>query len=86
MRSRERLIEVLRSVNHQWHGTMVRDDFAFAAGILGSPNHFNITNLEAQKLVSGYATGHPSPHIREIAAEALHYLKQDMEAGNAHPR
>jgi hypothetical protein len=81
MRSRERLIEVLRSVNGRWHGTLLMNDFRSAADILSAPYHLAIRSLETGELMDGYAKGHPSLHIRELAYEALHYLKEDARNG-----
>jgi hypothetical protein len=81
MRSRERLVEVLRSVNGRYHGTDLMNDFRFTADILSAPNHFPLTTTKTGELINGYAKGHPSPHIRELAAEALHYLKEDARNG-----
>ena len=74
MMSRERLIEVLASVNVCVHGTDATtlhyaSDF-LRSGIRPCPY------LILARLVI-FRDHHPSPHIRELAGEALHYLKED---------
>lgn len=70
MRSRERLIEVLRSVNRQAYmitSQILHDAAGRLAGERKGP-------VEVPDELARIARYHPSPHIRELAAEALHYL------------
>ena len=71
MRSRERLIEVLRSVNPAIDWTTVEILHDAAKQLAGEG--FGPEMLFAD--LSLTAKHHRSPHIRELAAEALHYLK-----------
>lgn len=75
MRSRERLIEVLRSVNPKLFPEEAMILRRAARAIAESMPHW---------LNGGWlkrtAETHSSPHIRELAAEALHYLTEDAKA------
>lgn len=75
MRSRERLIEVLRSVNadvigKDWFGVLHHAAFLLTA---------KIPNADTADLEMTIAFHH-SPHVRELAGEAIHYLREDAHA------
>jgi len=77
MRSRKRLIEVLFSVNPLAPGVgyEVAASCQFMARKLRGDRDYAFdvarVHLEIQSLL------HPSPHIRDLATEALHYLMED---------
>lgn len=73
MRTRARLIEVMESVNDDGAGIFTRCVALRAASALRSG--FMSASLSIDLKV--IADGSPSPHIRELAAEALHYLNED---------
>lgn len=87
MRSRERLADVLRSVNGQAPGIwQFQVEFLReAAGALESC--LPLTSVQAQELRIMSQT-HSSPHIRELAGEALYYGRalEDIAAKIAHDR
>ncbi len=74
MRSRERLIEVMRSVNGDVAWPALRQNrFNEICDALEDPVAWNSVRLiNRLENISKY---HLLPHIRELAAEALHYLK-----------
>jgi hypothetical protein len=81
MRTRERLIEVLKTVNMRvvggpaWGGL----DAAWKAlggGSKAYTQHLFIPDGYA-RLIEETALHHASPHIRDLAKEALHYLRED---------
>lgn len=72
MRSREKLIEVLGSVNPC--AVFIRDAiFAelCALALKDGPEPGTITTIAHRLAETG------SPHIRDLATEALHYLEKD---------
>lgn len=79
MRSRERLIEVLRSVNVKtaWPRQRVnlfRDAIDFLQSDI-KPDVGSYHHMMTVERVRNIHAGHPSPHIRSLAADALHYLE-----------
>jgi len=74
MRSRERLIEVMESVNRVVVGFCVWSRLDYIAGALRR-EQIPVTR-QAKELAESLAD-HASPHIRELASEALHYLTED---------
>jgi len=80
MRSRERLIDVLCSINRNAVGQPCAAMMAVTADAIAGKHV--ITGNGMRAVLDRYSSVHPSPHIRELATEALHYLKQDMEAAN----
>jgi hypothetical protein len=85
MRSRERLIEVLKSVNLYGVGGTAYGacDAAWKALDGNSPHytrHLFIPNGYAS-LLKETAANHQSPHVRELATEALFYLEKDSTNG-----
>lgn len=73
MRSRERLIEVLKTVNEPDGDTGGRIVMRMIADMLQGVDIKEILTL----MVAGAAEFHPSPHIRELSLEAVHYLNED---------
>lgn len=71
MRSRARLIEVMKTVN--------RNVYPEACDLLWTA-HYCVANdtvpcPECARSMRGIMRAHSSPHIRELATEALHYLE-----------
>lgn len=76
MRSSERLIEVLKTVNESDGDSGGRMLCKIVADMLAG------IDVRAKVLIVLEAASelHHSPHIRELATEALHYLKEDTHA------
>lgn len=72
MRTRERLIEVLRSANRRIVGGYTLQ--MLAATIAGDANAPFVPSYAANVCRSIIAVN-ASPHFRELAEEALHYLR-----------
>lgn len=74
MRDRERLIEVLESVNGP-HVLCQFEELHFgAAAAFIRKNEPAVPNLLLA--LERFHASHDSPHIRELAAEALHYMRE----------
>ncbi len=70
MRSRQRLIEVLETVNGNVVGEITAFDFQTAAECLKLPGHCPDCAFDLTKIFKY----HLSPHVRELARQAHHYL------------
>lgn len=73
MRTRERLIEVLDTVNSRAAGDGPTIILKLAVDILSGIDCRDL----ALRGLAVITTQHQSPHIRELADEALHYLRED---------
>lgn len=72
MRSRDRLIDVLDTVNGKVVGELDAKVLRAAAETM---RRSWPPGKEHMGLLNSIAEGHDSEHIRELAAEALHYLR-----------
>lgn len=72
MRSRERLIQVLRSVNDHAPGIWA-SQAGFLLGVSDIIEAGGELHAVARQDLRIMALTHDSPHIRELAYEALHY-------------
>lgn len=79
MRSRERLIEILYSVNvcaigvSALHAKLLHWAADMLNGLAWSPVYIDYLTALAKD-------NSASPHLRELATEALHYLREDADA------
>lgn len=76
MRTRERLIEVLRSVNGEAVGVWPFHAWlcSWAAEAL-ERGDADLTTMDRRNMEMLTTHPHASPHIRSLAADALHYLE-----------
>lgn len=74
MRSRERLIQILETVNPEVIGGFPARVLARAGRHLQRPSSEREDTIG---LIRRYALKHESPHIRELAKEALYYIEQE---------
>jgi hypothetical protein len=77
MRSRERLIEVMASVNHKVVGESNTICFLLAAATLKSGASGCVQQCSVMAQIRDETS---SPHIRDIATEAIHYLNEAQDA------
>jgi hypothetical protein len=73
MRSRERLITVLKSVNKNVYPEA--EPVAWGAAIHLEGNFSTNCGCDCIMDLQFIKTAHASPHLRELAAEALHYIR-----------
>lgn len=72
MRSRERLISVLRTVNGEAPGILHwQANYLHSAALMIEAGASLLTTTRQELAIM--SSTHSSPHIRELAKEALHY-------------